>query len=163
MLSFAVQCNRYIAKTLYGDDEEEETPQDTNDTNVDETKLLDVHPTSDEKVFLENFSSLHQSQGTTSINQCNCLAKTGQVARLKDLLFPIVVCALSISWFRFFGAKLVMSFAMLLCTSILLSLLIKDVDAIALEVALDLLRHLRTLGDHPKDGNPVILKIGRVG
>jgi hypothetical protein len=58
MLSFAVQCNRYIAKTLYGDDEEEETPQDTNDTNVDETKLLDVHPTSDEKVFLENFSSL---------------------------------------------------------------------------------------------------------
>jgi len=71
MLSFAVQCNRYIAKTLYGDDEEEETPQDTNDTNVDETKLLDVHPTSDEKVFLENYSSLHQSQGTTSINQCN--------------------------------------------------------------------------------------------
>ncbi|KAL9376010.1 hypothetical protein Peur_030130 [Populus x canadensis] len=89
MLSFAVQCNRYIAKTLYGDDEEEETPQDTNDTNVDETKLLDVHPTSEEKI--------------------------------------------------------------------------KDVDAIALEVALDLLRFPWTLGDHPKDRNPVILKIGRVG
>lgn len=40
---------------------------------------------------------------------------------------------------------------------------IKDVDAIALEVALDLLRYPWTLGDHPKDGNPVILKIGRVG
>lgn len=36
-------------------------------------------------------------------------------------------------------------------------------DAIALEVALDLLRYPQTLGDHPKDGNPVILKIGRVG
>lgn len=40
---------------------------------------------------------------------------------------------------------------------------IKDVDGIALEVALDLLRYPWTLGDHPKDGNPVILKIGRVG
>lgn len=40
---------------------------------------------------------------------------------------------------------------------------IKYMDAIALEVALDLLRYPQTLGDHPKDGNPVILKIGRVG
>jgi hypothetical protein len=52
-LSFADQCDRYIAKTLYGDDEKEETPQSS---SVDEPKLLGVHPTSNEKVFLKKLA-----------------------------------------------------------------------------------------------------------
>ena len=38
---------RYIAKTLYGDEEEVETPQNN---NVEEPKLLGLNPGSDEKV-----------------------------------------------------------------------------------------------------------------
>ena len=68
-MTFADQCDRYIAKTLYGDDEKEETPQSS---SVDEPKLLGVHPTSNEKVFLENLALLHQS--TASINRCNWYA-----------------------------------------------------------------------------------------
>ena len=39
---------RYIAKTLYGEDEEEVTPQ--NNQSVEEPKLLGLHPVSSEKV-----------------------------------------------------------------------------------------------------------------
>ncbi|KAF2313574.1 hypothetical protein GH714_011797 [Hevea brasiliensis] len=79
---------KYIAKTLYGEEEEEEeeTPQNK---SVEEPKLLGVHPVSNEKI--------------------------------------------------------------------------KDVDGITLEDALGLLRYPVTLGNHPKDGHPVILKHAKVG
>lgn len=40
---------------------------------------------------------------------------------------------------------------------------IKDVNSITLEYALELLRYPVTLGDHPADGQPVILKVAKVG
>lgn len=49
---------RYIAKTLYGEDEEEVTPQNNN--SVEEPKLLGLHPVSNEKVAFtaEIFTSI---------------------------------------------------------------------------------------------------------
>lgn len=47
VLNFLVSV-RYIAKTLYGEDEEEVTPQNNN--SVEEPKLLGLHPVSNEKV-----------------------------------------------------------------------------------------------------------------
>lgn len=43
-----VQFSRFIAKTLYGDDEEEDNPQ--NENTVEPPKLLGLHPDSNEKV-----------------------------------------------------------------------------------------------------------------
>lgn len=40
---------RYIAKTLYGEEDEDITSEDTK-RNVEPAKLLGVHPTSNEKV-----------------------------------------------------------------------------------------------------------------
>ncbi|KAJ6856198.1 hypothetical protein NC651_037936 [Populus alba x Populus x berolinensis] len=152
MLSFAVQCNRYIAKTLYGDDEEEETPQDTNDTNVDETKLLDVHPTSDEKVLLKKGPYGFYVQ--LGEDRTGCTLKRSSVSHCCMCIVHFLV--------SFLRGK----FSDVICHAALhqhIVVIIKDVDAIALEVALDLLRYPWTLGDHPKYGNPVILKLGRVG
>lgn len=42
-------CVRFIAKTLYGEEEEDEPPQ--NNTSVEEPKLLGTHPVSGEKVL----------------------------------------------------------------------------------------------------------------
>ncbi|XP_031738006.1 uncharacterized protein LOC116402629 [Cucumis sativus] len=39
----------------------------------------------------------------------------------------------------------------------------KDVNSMTLEDALERLRYPITLGNHPKDGQPVIIKIARVG
>ncbi|XP_022731856.1 uncharacterized protein LOC111286244 isoform X5 [Durio zibethinus] len=39
----------------------------------------------------------------------------------------------------------------------------KKVDSITLDDALELLRYPLTLGEHPKDGHPVILKLAKVG
>lgn len=41
---------RYIAKTLYGDEEEEESPQKS--TTIEEPKLLGLNPGSNEKVCI---------------------------------------------------------------------------------------------------------------
>ncbi|CAK7354374.1 unnamed protein product [Dovyalis caffra] len=120
-------CPWYIAKTLYGDDDEEENPQST---NTDEPKVLGVHPTSNEKVFLKNLALCMR-----------LLLKNGPYGfyiQLGDDRKGHTPKRSSVSH-------------------------IKDVDAITLEVALDLLRYPLTLGDHPKDGQPVILKLGKVG
>ncbi|GMH10739.1 hypothetical protein Nepgr_012580 [Nepenthes gracilis] len=42
---------KYIAKTLYGDEEDDDSPQEN---TVEEPKLLGLHPISNEKVFLKN-------------------------------------------------------------------------------------------------------------
>lgn len=47
MCGLNVCCIRYIAKTLYDDDEEKEAPRDN---NMDEPKVLGVNPGSGEKV-----------------------------------------------------------------------------------------------------------------
>ncbi|GFQ04534.1 DNA topoisomerase 1 [Phtheirospermum japonicum] len=44
---------KYIAKTLYGEDEEDNTPEHQKN-NVQEPKLLGLHPGSSEKVFLKS-------------------------------------------------------------------------------------------------------------
>ncbi|KAG4142050.1 hypothetical protein ERO13_D06G110400v2 [Gossypium hirsutum] len=54
---YFIGCNqhpkcKYIAKTLYGDEEEEESPQKSN--TVEEPKLLGLNPGSNEKVLLKN-------------------------------------------------------------------------------------------------------------
>ncbi|GMQ07516.1 hypothetical protein CsSME_00051672 [Camellia sinensis var. sinensis] len=43
---------RHIAKTLYGDDDEEVTPQ--NSGTVEEPKFLGLYPGSNEKILLKN-------------------------------------------------------------------------------------------------------------
>lgn len=48
-----VTVNRYIAKTLYGDDDEEVPPQNN---NVEEPKLLGINPVSSEKVCIKFWS-----------------------------------------------------------------------------------------------------------
>ncbi|KAF5743415.1 hypothetical protein HS088_TW09G01484 [Tripterygium wilfordii] len=40
---------------------------------------------------------------------------------------------------------------------------IKDVDSITVDDAIELLRYPVTLGNHPKDGHPVLLKLAKVG
>jgi len=49
--------NRYIAKTLYGTEEEEDASQPN--TRVEEPKLLGVTSGSNEKVCFRSFSWLH--------------------------------------------------------------------------------------------------------
>lgn len=107
---------KYIAKTLYGDDEKEETPQSS---SVDEPKLLGVHPTSNEKVLLKN-------------------GPYGYYVQLGEDRKGYAPKRSSVSH-------------------------IKDVGAITHEVALNLLRYPLTLGDHPKDGYPVMIKLGKGG
>ncbi|KAG5244572.1 DNA topoisomerase [Salix suchowensis] len=107
---------KYIAKTLYGDDEKEETPQSS---SVDEPKLLGVHPTSNEKVLLKNGPYGYYVQ--LGEDRKGSAPKRSSVSH------------------------------------------IKDVDAITNEVALNLLRYPLTLGDHPKDGYPVMIKLGKGG
>ncbi|XVE71428.1 hypothetical protein DITRI_Ditri10aG0149200 [Diplodiscus trichospermus] len=119
---YFIGCNqhpkcKYIAKTLYGDEEEEESPQKSN--SVEEPKLLGLHPGSDEKVFLKNGPYGYYVQ--LGEDRKGYLPKRSSVSH------------------------------------------IKNVDSITLEDALELLRYPVTLGEHPKDGHPVILKLAKVG
>ncbi|KAI4316196.1 hypothetical protein L6164_024199 [Bauhinia variegata] len=109
---------KYIAKTLYGEDEEEEdTPN--NNIAVEEPKLLGVHPNSKEKVLLKH-------------------GPYGFYVQLGEDRKGYIPKRASLSH-------------------------IKDVGSVTLEDALELLRYPLKLGDHPKDGQPVLLKIGKVG
>lgn len=54
----------YIAKTLYGDDDEEDTLQ--RNTNVDEPKLIGHHPASNEKVLLLSHARFNLMEGVIS-------------------------------------------------------------------------------------------------
>jgi topoisomerase IA-like protein len=49
-----VAMSRYIAKTLYGDEDEEASPQ--NNSSVEEPKLLGINPGSTEKVCIKYWS-----------------------------------------------------------------------------------------------------------
>ncbi|XP_038999077.1 DNA topoisomerase 1-like isoform X2 [Hibiscus syriacus] len=108
---------KYIAKTLYGDEEDEESPQKNN--NVEEPKLLGLHPGTNEKIFLKSGPYGHYVQ--LGENRTGYQPKRASVSH------------------------------------------IKKVDSITLEDALDLLRYPLTLGEHPKDGHPVILKLAKIG
>ncbi|KAK8683228.1 hypothetical protein V6N13_039293 [Hibiscus sabdariffa] len=119
---YFIGCNKhpkckYIAKTLYGDEEEDESPQKSN--NVEEPKLLGLHPGSNEKVFLKNGPYGYYVQ--LGEDRTGYLPKRSTASH------------------------------------------IKNVDSITLEDALDLLRYPVTLGEHPKDGHPVILKLTKAG
>ncbi|KAL3828359.1 hypothetical protein ACJIZ3_017161 [Penstemon smallii] len=111
------QC-KYIAKTLYGeDDEETDTEHKRND--VQEPKLLGLNPGSNEKVLLKSGPYGHYVQ--LGEDRKGHLPKRASVSR------------------------------------------IKDVSSITLEDALDLLQYPVTLGNHPDDDQPVVLKLAKVG
>ncbi|KAG8367113.1 hypothetical protein BUALT_Bualt16G0038800 [Buddleja alternifolia] len=109
---------KYIAKTLYGEDDEDITPEDQKN-NVQEPKLLGLNPGSNEKVLLKSGPYGYYVQ--LGEDRKGHLPKRASVAR------------------------------------------IKDVDSITLEDALDLLQYPVTLGNHPDDDQPVILKLAKVG
>ncbi|GAU15218.1 hypothetical protein TSUD_09560 [Trifolium subterraneum] len=109
---------KYIAKTLYGDEEEEEdTPQQK--TMIEEPKLLGFNTGSNEKILLKSGPYGLYIQ----------LGEDRQGYPPKRASVPHV----------------------------------KDVDSITLEDALVLLQYPLTLGKHPKDGKPVMLKVATSG
>ncbi|XP_027920255.1 uncharacterized protein LOC114178510 isoform X1 [Vigna unguiculata] len=108
---------KYIAKTLYGTEEEEDVPQPN--TRVEEPKLLGVTSASNEKVLLKT-------------------GPYGFYVQLGEDRKGYTPKRASVSH-------------------------VKDVGTITLEDALELLQYPLTLGNHPKDGQPVILKLARVG
>ncbi|TKY58245.1 DNA topoisomerase 1 [Spatholobus suberectus] len=108
---------KYIAKTLYGTEEEEDASQPS--TRIEEPKLLGVTSGSNEKVLLKT-------------------GPYGFYVQLGEDRKGYIPKRASVSH-------------------------IKDVDSITLEDALELLRYPLTLGNHPKDGQLVILKLARVG
>lgn len=108
---------KFIAKTLYGEEEDDETPQST--TTVEEPKLLGTHPISGEKVLLKD-------------------GPYGSYVQLGEDRKGYVPKRASISQ-------------------------IKDVNSITLEDAIDLLRYPITLGNHPEDHQPVLIKISKTG
>ncbi|GAV63653.1 Topoisom_bac domain-containing protein/zf-C4_Topoisom domain-containing protein/Toprim domain-containing protein [Cephalotus follicularis] len=111
------QC-KYIAKTLYGaDEEEEDNPQKNNVMN--EPKVLGLHPSSDEKILLKS-------------------GPYGNYVQLGEDRSGYMPKRTSISH-------------------------IKNVDSITLEDALELMKYPLTLGNHPKDNYPIIVKLSKVG
>ncbi|KAJ8758584.1 hypothetical protein K2173_000305 [Erythroxylum novogranatense] len=108
---------KYIAKSLYGDEEEEEIPR--GHKSVEEPKILGLHPASNEKILLKS-------------GPYGCYVQLGEDRK------GYTPKRASVSH-------------------------IKAVDAITLENAIELLRYPVTLGNHPKDGHPVVIKLARVG
>ncbi|KAI3746267.1 hypothetical protein L6452_08693 [Arctium lappa] len=107
----------YIAKTLYGDEDDEASPD--NGRAVEEPKVLGLHPGSNEKVLLKDGPYGHYVQ--LGEDKKGHLPKRASVSQ------------------------------------------ISDVSSITLEDALQLLRYPITLGKHPDDGQPVVLKLARAG
>lgn len=110
------QC-KYIAKTLYGDDEDDAGPE--SNRAVEEPKVLGLHPGSNEKILLKDGPYGHYVQ--LGEDKKGHLPKRASVSQ------------------------------------------ISDVSSITLEDALQLLRYPITLGKHPDDGLPVVLKLARHG
>ncbi|XP_024990919.1 uncharacterized protein LOC112525162 isoform X2 [Cynara cardunculus var. scolymus] len=110
------QC-KYIAKTLYGDDDDDASPD--NGRAVEEPKVLGLHPGSNEKILLKDGPYGHYVQ--LGEDKKGHLPKRASVSQ------------------------------------------ISDVSSITLEDALQLLRYPITLGKHPDDGQPVVLKLARAG
>ncbi|XP_026402469.1 uncharacterized protein LOC113298041 [Papaver somniferum] len=107
---------KYIAKTMYGEDEEGVT-QGSN--MLSEPKLLGLKPGSNDKILLKNgpygvYVQLGEDRKGHS-------PKRASVSK------------------------------------------IKGVDSITLDEALELLRYPITLGNHPEDGQPIELKLGKFG
>ncbi|XP_059285251.1 uncharacterized protein LOC132038602 isoform X2 [Lycium ferocissimum] len=109
---------KYIAKTLYGEEEEDITSEDTK-RNVEPPKLLGVLPSSNEKVLLKN-------------------GPYGYYVQLGEDKKGYVPKRASLSQ-------------------------VKDVSSVTLEDALELLRYPVTLGNHPDDNQPVVLKLAKFG
>ncbi|XP_016495229.1 uncharacterized protein LOC107814336 isoform X1 [Nicotiana tabacum] len=109
---------KYIAKTLYGEEDEDITSEDTK-RNVEPPKLLGVHPSSNEKVLLKN-------------------GPYGYYVQLGEDKKGYVPKRASLSQ-------------------------VKDITSVTLEDALELLRYPVTLGNHPEDDQPVILKLAKFG
>ncbi|KAL9328937.1 hypothetical protein ACSQ67_003940 [Phaseolus vulgaris] len=116
LLLFQIRVG-YIAKTLYGTEEEEDASQPS--TRVEEPKLLGVTSASNEKVLLKT-------------------GPYGFYVQLGEDRKGYIPKRASVSH-------------------------VKDVGSITLEDALELLQYPLTLGNHPKDGQPVIIKLARVG
>ncbi|CAN4083669.1 unnamed protein product [Withania somnifera] len=109
---------KYIAKTLYGEEDEDMPSEDTK-RNVEPPKLLGVNPSSNEKVLLKN-------------------GPYGYYVQLGEDKKGYVPKRASLSQ-------------------------VKDVSSVTLEDALELLRYPVTLGNHPDDGQPVVLKLAKFG
>ncbi|CAL5402335.1 hypothetical protein CsSME_00025706 [Camellia sinensis var. sinensis] len=109
---------KYIAKTLYGDDDDEDVTPENNGT-VEEPKLLGLHPGLNEKILLKNGPYGFYVQ--LGEDRKGYLPKRASVSQ------------------------------------------VKDVNSITLEDAIDLLRYPVTLGNHPDDGQPVVLKLAKFG
>ncbi|KAK4746766.1 hypothetical protein SAY87_025803 [Trapa incisa] len=108
---------KYIAKTLYGEEEEEDAPQ--NSTTIEEPKLLGLHPVSNEKILLKK--GPYGSYIQLGEDRKGYIPKRASTAQLKDA------------------------------------------ELITLGDAIELLQYPITLGKHPKDGQPVVLKLSKVG
>ncbi|KAK9051495.1 hypothetical protein SSX86_028122 [Deinandra increscens subsp. villosa] len=110
------QC-KYIAKTLYGEDEDDTTPE--TGRAVEEPKVIGLHPGTNEKILLKDGPYGHYVQ--LGEDKKGHLPKRASVSQ------------------------------------------ISDISCITLEDALQLLRYPITLGKHPDDGQPVVLKLARHG
>lgn len=108
---------KFIAKTLYGEEEEDDAPQ--NNTSVEEPKLLGIHPVSGEKVLLKG--GPYGSYVQLGEDRKGYLPKRASISQGKD------------------------------------------VKSITLEDAINLLRYPITLGNHPVDSQPIIIKISKTG
>ncbi|KAA8520995.1 hypothetical protein F0562_011668 [Nyssa sinensis] len=108
---------KYIAKTLYGNDDEEDTSQNNN--IVEEPKVLGLNPGSHEKILLKNGPYGYYVQ--LGEDRKGYLPKRASVSKMKK------------------------------------------VGSITLEDALELLRYPVTLGNHPEDGQPIIIKLAKFG
>ncbi|KAH0707722.1 hypothetical protein KY285_010795 [Solanum tuberosum] len=117
----------YIAKTFYGEEDEDITSEDTK-RNVEPPKLLGVHPSSNEKILMKNGPYGYYVQLGTR----------------KDT-FPS-----GLRFHRYFDKHFI-------------ELGLKDVSSVTLEDPLELLRYPVTLGNHPDDGQPVVLKLAKFG
>ncbi|KAM7493321.1 hypothetical protein LguiB_027930 [Lonicera macranthoides] len=107
---------KYIAKTLYGDEDDDVTPERN---SVEEPKVLGLNPGSEEKILLKNGPYGYYVQ--LGEDRKGYLPKRASLSQ------------------------------------------IKDVGSVTLETALDMLRYPVTLGNHPDDGQPVVLKLAKYG
>ncbi|XP_059662989.1 uncharacterized protein LOC132308787 isoform X2 [Cornus florida] len=108
---------KYIAKTLYGDDDEEDAPQNNN--TAEEPKVLGLNPGSNEKVLLKNGPYGYYVQLGED--------RKGYTPKRSS------ICQ------------------------------IKNVDSITLDDALEFLRFPLTIGNHPEDGQPIVIKVAKSG
>ncbi|KAF7830175.1 DNA topoisomerase 1 [Senna tora] len=153
------QHPRYIAKTLYGEEDEEVTDQNSKIT--EEPKILGVNPGSNEKVLLKtgpygNYVQLGEDKKGYIPKRAS--VSHGFISGLEEWNYSVL------------GIDEVMTHEGEKNTYLVSgddglygSFQIKDANSVTLEDALELLRYPLTLGKHPKDGQPVILRLSKVG